>query len=86
MQTSSDAAHLVLFDNPPHHPNSDFLCPESHYALPSFPLPALLTFSGIGIYRHRCSATSARRHTRSRHCCARKSPQQSAANTTVAYG
>ena len=54
LQASGDMAHLVLVDNPPHHPNGDFalsggrLCPlpTSH-----FPLAALLTFSGIGIYR-----------------------------------
>ena len=54
MQARGDAAHLVLVDNPPHHPNGDFaLSGNRIYALPSspFPLPALLTFSGIGIYR-----------------------------------
>lgn len=54
MQASGDAAHLVLVDNPPHHPNGDFaLSGNRIYALPPspFPLPALLTFSGIGIYR-----------------------------------
>lgn len=52
MQARGDAAHLVLVDNPPHHPNGDFaLSGNRIYALPSSPLPALLTFSGIGIYR-----------------------------------
>ncbi len=54
LQASGDMAHLVLVDNPPHHPNGDFalsggrICPLP----PSpFPLPALLTFSGIGVYQ-----------------------------------
>ena len=54
LQTSGDAAHLVLVDNPPHHPNGDFALSGSRiYPLsPSpFPLSALLTFSGIGIYQ-----------------------------------
>lgn len=54
LQASGDAAHLVLVDNPPHHPNGDFaLSGNRIYALPPspFPLPALLTFSGIGIYQ-----------------------------------
>lgn len=54
LQASGDAAHLVLVDNPPHHPNGDFaLSGNRIYALPPspFPLPSLLTFSGIGIYR-----------------------------------
>lgn len=54
MQARGDAAHLVLVDNPPHHPNGDFALSGGRlYPLPPspFPLPALLTFSGIGIYR-----------------------------------
>jgi len=54
LQASGDMAHLVLVDNPPHHPNGDFaLSGNRIYALPPspFPLPVLLTFSGIGIYR-----------------------------------
>ncbi|MBI5438912.1 MAG: nucleotidyltransferase family protein [Nitrosomonadales bacterium] len=54
LQASGDAAHLVLIDNPPHHPNGDFALSGSRiYPLPTshFPLPALLTFSGIGIYQ-----------------------------------
>ena len=54
LQASGNAAHLVLVDNPPHHPNGDFaLSGNRIYALPPSPLtlPALLTFSGIGIYR-----------------------------------
>ena len=54
MQASSDVAHLVLVDNPPYHPNGDFALNGSRiYPLPAsrFPLPVLLTFSGIGIYQ-----------------------------------
>ena len=54
LQASGNAAHLVLVDNPPHHPNGDFaLSGNRIYALPPSPLalPALLTFSGIGIYQ-----------------------------------
>ncbi|MDO8464950.1 MAG: nucleotidyltransferase family protein [Gallionella sp.] len=54
LQASGDAAHLVLVDNPPHHPNGDFALSGSRiYPLPTShsPLPALLTFSGIGIYQ-----------------------------------
>ncbi len=53
-----DQAHLVLVDNPPHHPNGDFVL-EDGRVVPS-PLTAHrspftthhspLTFSGIGIY------------------------------------
>ena len=54
MQASGDVAHLVLVDNPPHHPNGDFALNGSRISpLPAsrFPLPVLLTFSGIGIYQ-----------------------------------
>lgn len=54
MQASGDVAHLVLVDNPPHHPNGDFALNGSRiYPLPTShpPLPVLLTFSGIGIYQ-----------------------------------
>ena len=54
LQASGDAAHLVLVDNPPHHPNGDFALSGSRiYPLPAshFPLSAFLTFSGIGIYQ-----------------------------------
>lgn len=55
LQACGDAAHLVLVDNPTHHPSGDFALSGSriHPLPPSpFPLPALLTFSGIGIYQH----------------------------------
>jgi len=54
LQISNDMAHLVLVDNPPHHPNGDFALSGSRiHPLPTshFPLPTLLTFSGIGLYR-----------------------------------
>ena len=54
MQASGDVAHLVLVDNPPHHPNGDFVLNGSRISpLPAsrLPLPVLLTFSGIGIYQ-----------------------------------
>lgn len=54
MQAGGDAAHLVLVDNPPHHPHGDFALKESRiYPLPTShsPLSASLTFSGIGIYQ-----------------------------------
>ena len=54
LKASGDAAHLVLVDNPPHHPNGDFaISGERIYPLPTShsPFPTLLTFSGIGIYQ-----------------------------------
>jgi MurNAc alpha-1-phosphate uridylyltransferase len=59
---SGDIAHLVLVDNPAHHPNGDFLLqskrvvpsetPLETHAQSSIPNPesSFLTFSGIGIY------------------------------------
>jgi len=61
LQASGDAAHLVLVDNPAHHPAGDFgLNAKRVTQRPSPPTPlppagevsmATLTFSGIGIYR-----------------------------------
>lgn len=54
MQLAQDVAHLVLVDNPAHHPNGDFALHENRISsLPPspFPLPPLLTFSGIGLYQ-----------------------------------
>ena len=45
---SQALAHLVLVDNPPHHPNGDF-CLENGLARTSG--PQMLTFSGLGAYR-----------------------------------
>jgi MurNAc alpha-1-phosphate uridylyltransferase len=44
-----DQAHLVLVDNPPHHPNGDFVL-DAGRVLPLAAHPARLTFSGIGVY------------------------------------
>jgi MurNAc alpha-1-phosphate uridylyltransferase len=41
-------AHLVMVDNPPHHPQGDFALLEGRLAQHG---PLLLTFSGIGVYR-----------------------------------
>ncbi|MBI2287041.1 MAG: nucleotidyltransferase family protein [Nitrosomonadales bacterium] len=54
LQASGDMAHLVLVDNPPHHPNGDFALSGGRiYPLPTSHslLSGLMTFSGIGIYR-----------------------------------
>jgi MurNAc alpha-1-phosphate uridylyltransferase len=54
MQSDTALAHLVLVDNPPHHPNGDFVLDGNivkDKGLP-FPLPpSPFTFSGIGVYR-----------------------------------
>lgn len=41
-------AHLVLVDNPPHHPKGDYALLEGHVAKTGGPL---LNFGGIGVYR-----------------------------------
>jgi MurNAc alpha-1-phosphate uridylyltransferase len=41
-------AHLVLVDNPPHHPGGDFALAGGRVANEG---DAMLTFSGIGVYR-----------------------------------
>ena len=48
-----DQAHLVLVDNPSHHPQGDFVldCGRVTNAdIPLTPHPARFTFSGIGVY------------------------------------
>jgi MurNAc alpha-1-phosphate uridylyltransferase len=48
-----DQAHLVLVDNPPHHPKGDFVLDAGRLHNPGSQLSAHdspLTFSGIGIY------------------------------------
>jgi MurNAc alpha-1-phosphate uridylyltransferase len=46
-----DQAHLVLVDNPLHHPNGDFVLDAGRVvASPLTPHPSRLTFSGIGVY------------------------------------
>lgn len=61
LQAGGDAAHLVLVDNPPHHPNGDFCLSGNRLVpLPSPAggggvggegMPTKRTFSGIGIYQ-----------------------------------
>ena len=41
-------AHIVLVDNPPHHPQGDFHLTGDHVTTQG---PNKLTFSGIGVYR-----------------------------------
>ncbi len=54
MHNSQDNIHLVLVDNPAHHPNGDFcLHKQRIIPPPSIPDPRFptLTYSGIGLYR-----------------------------------
>jgi MurNAc alpha-1-phosphate uridylyltransferase len=66
LQASGDAAHLVLVDNPPHHPDGDFLLHNGRLIPLLSPacggelargqaggegLSTKLTFSGIGVYQ-----------------------------------
>lgn len=44
-------AHLVLVDNPPHHPQGDFELRGQRVTPPLAPHASCLTFSGIGCYR-----------------------------------
>lgn len=43
-----DAAHLVLVENPPHHPRGDFALVDGRVHNAGVPM---LTFGGIGVYR-----------------------------------
>jgi MurNAc alpha-1-phosphate uridylyltransferase len=48
-----DQAHLVMVDNPPHHPQGDFVLEGGRVTNADLPLtshPARFTFSGIGVY------------------------------------
>jgi MurNAc alpha-1-phosphate uridylyltransferase len=47
-QTFAGVAHLVLVDNPPHHPGGDFFLSSPYVRTEGGPR---LTFSGIGVYR-----------------------------------
>ena len=47
MQQSQNGAHLVLVDNPVHHPNGDFGLHVEHVTN----IAPKLTFSGIGLYK-----------------------------------
>lgn len=54
MQHNHDSAHLVMVDNPPHHPNGDFALHAGRVLAESRildPVSCLLTFSGIGLYQ-----------------------------------
>jgi MurNAc alpha-1-phosphate uridylyltransferase len=55
-----DQAHLVLVDNPPQHPNGDFVLDAGRVTLsrPSNP-DSQLTFSGIGVYHRALFADTA---------------------------
>lgn len=44
-------AHLVLVDNPPHHPQGDFVLQDGQVALPPIHAVGALTFSGVGCYQ-----------------------------------
>jgi len=48
---AGQAAHLVLVDNPPHHPQGDFCLQGGRVASLPPGSPELLTFSGVGCYR-----------------------------------
>jgi MurNAc alpha-1-phosphate uridylyltransferase len=57
-----DQAHLVLVDNPPHHPTGDFVLDGGRVKdadAPLTPHPARLTFSGIGVYHRALFAHTA---------------------------
>lgn len=57
MQDENTLAHLVLVDNPPHHPKGDFaLAGEKVLDRDS---AHLLTFSGLGVYRRELFAATA---------------------------
>jgi len=53
LQTSGDAAHLVLASNPAHYPNGDFGLANGRVTASAIrnPQSAILTFTGIGIYQ-----------------------------------
>jgi MurNAc alpha-1-phosphate uridylyltransferase len=55
---STDMAHLVLVNNPEHHPRGDFLLQDSRiisgaepHSCTLYPVTHILTFSGIGLYK-----------------------------------
>jgi MurNAc alpha-1-phosphate uridylyltransferase len=53
LDMSGRLAHLVLVDNPPHHPAGDFTLEENRLGLPRPGEKHTLTFAGIGIYAPR---------------------------------
>ncbi len=54
-----DQAHIVLVDNPVHHPAGDFALRESGRVVDDAPR---LTYAGIGVYRPELFAATARGH------------------------
>jgi N-acetyl-alpha-D-muramate 1-phosphate uridylyltransferase len=50
LKAAGDQAHLVLVDNPPHHPAGDFVLDGGRLKNTDAPHPSRLTFSGIGVY------------------------------------
>jgi MurNAc alpha-1-phosphate uridylyltransferase len=57
-----DQAHLVMVDNPPHHPQGDFVLEGGRVKNGDIPLtlhPARFTFSGIGVYHRALFAHTA---------------------------
>lgn len=53
LAAGNDQAHLVLVDNPPHHPQGDFVLDGGRVTnadIPLTPHPSRFTFSGIGVY------------------------------------
>lgn len=48
---TSDLAHLVLVNNPAHHPEGDFVLNNGRIDTPATHASALFTFSGIGCYQ-----------------------------------
>lgn len=55
-------AHLVLVNNPPHHPQGDFSLQDGRVALPPTHAIGALTFSGIGCYHPALFAGTAPGH------------------------
>ncbi len=51
-QSLPGLAHLVLADNPPHHPDGDFVLRDGAIGAPGQIAGSALTFTGIGVYRH----------------------------------
>ena len=61
LASGHDWAHLVLVDNPPHHPNGDFVLEAGRLInsdVPLTPHPERFTFSGIGVYHRALFAHS----------------------------
>jgi MurNAc alpha-1-phosphate uridylyltransferase len=62
LDMTSRLAHLVLVDNPPHHPAGDFTLEENRLGLPRPEEKHTLTFAGIGIYAPRFFASLSPEH------------------------